>query len=794
MPNRSNRPNQKPPSHSGQDRRGNPQHQRVGRRDPCPEGTSEGNMRAISAPYNFVPLADWVHIPDWSRQVSHDLPFRDGFGGEIAYTLVAESPLLVGGKQQKPADNNPGVVRPFQLSDDKYAIPGSSIKGMLRAVVEIAGFGRMRMVDDQRPGLRDISGKFVSESYINRIRGKVRTGFLRQQADGEQVIVPCKMARLDHRNLEAYFGIQAPIFLTRQSVREKFQRWSELCKTKEISPSHLSFDLEGYDAKCSDSGRYRGTPVFTGQISDSTKRYGKRRDFVFYDPEPRQTIVVRDDSWRDFLHIHGNDEQGKRAEGMSWPGHWKAIHRQGQDVPVFYVEDGGLLRLGLAYMLKLAGDFSIHDMVEHSSRKHLDPPGREHGYDLADLLFGSINGNQQGDALRGRVSCEMAVADGSPKAVQQPDTILNGPKPTYFPNYITQPSNPATWTLRAEQYATYIETQRSRQPTLRGFKRYPARPDDMTSVQRLTGEQETNRKVQVSLHTLPASTAFSGRIVFHNLKREELGALLWTLTFDGNSALRHGLGMGKPFGFGQVRIELNHKDCRLSPNDPSRACGALAEAEVDEFLRVFESHMEEACRQNWRGSPQIANLLVLADPQAASIVSGKGIELRHMRLMRCERDGRRENLNEFQWTKQKPPGPFVLADYATATGRFATGGGNAERGTKLPKSTGAAGTNSAQGTKGGTAYQHPAPQYSESVWTDAVLLYDPSRQAIHARFGTQSTAALKLPSASILIAELGPRFAQLKKKKELKGVSVTVRRLGNLIELLNLAPSPQGDG
>ncbi|HFD17052.1 MAG TPA: hypothetical protein ENJ38_12220, partial [Rhodospirillales bacterium] len=52
-------------------------------------------------------------------------------------------------------------VHPFRLPDGRYAIPGSSLKGLIRAVVEIAGFGRMRMVDDIRPGLRDISGKYV---------------------------------------------------------------------------------------------------------------------------------------------------------------------------------------------------------------------------------------------------------------------------------------------------------------------------------------------------------------------------------------------------------------------------------------------------------------------------------------------------------------------------------------------------------------------------------------------------------------------------------------------------------
>jgi hypothetical protein len=79
---------------------------------------------------------------------------------------------------------------------------------------------------------------------------------------------------------------------------------------------------------------------------------------------------------------------------------------------------------------------------------------------------------------------------------------------------------------------------------------------------------------------------------------------------------------------------------------------------------------EEAAKGHggWEVSPQIANLLAMADPTAASELP-EGMKLRHMHLIaKCERDGRRENINEFQWAKQQPPGPFVLADYGAATG------------------------------------------------------------------------------------------------------------------------------
>lgn len=617
-------------------------------------------LEAISAPYNFVPLANWVHIPDWGAQVSHDLPFRNGCSGEIAYRLIAESPLLVGGKQEKPHDGAPGEIRPFKLPDGRHAVPGSSLKGLLRSTLEIAGFGRMRSVDNVRPGLRDISCRSVSQSYAEKVRNRVQTGFLRRRKDGSQAIVPCKMVRLDHRDLEAALGVSAPIFpAQKKSVKEKYELWREACKRKGWDPKQLSFSAVEGEAKQLGRGSLTGAPVFTGQISDSTKPKGKRRDFVFYAPDTTKTLPVADDVWRDFLRIHGG-EDGKSA--MSWPGHWEEEFRRGAPVPVFYVQDAALLRFGLAYMPKLAGDFSIHDMIRHSSPAHLQEPGLENGYDLADLLFGAINDKRQNDALRGRISCDTAVAASALTFETHEPAILNGPKPTYFPNYITQQTNPENGKLLSGQYATYLQTGQFKAPTLRGFKRYPVRPDSVVGVQKLTEEQKKSTNVQVRLHTLPKGSTLDGRIVFHNLRPEELGALLWSLTWGENPHLRHSLGMGKPFGFGQVRFELLHDKSRLLPNDPTLGTSLLDRARAHDFVQTFQAHMEAACvaaRQagGWKESPQMANLLAMADPAAAKKLP-RGMELRHMRL------DSRLRVNEFSDAKKAA---LALADYAKAT-------------------------------------------------------------------------------------------------------------------------------
>ncbi|MGV6817459.1 MAG: TIGR03986 family type III CRISPR-associated RAMP protein [Thiotrichales bacterium] len=632
----------------------------------CPDNITADNMQAISAPYNFVPLADWVHIPDWSKQVSHDWPFQDGISGEIHYKLVAESPLLVGAEQKPASANAPGEVSPYQLPHKRYAIPGSSLKGMLRSVVEIAGFGRMRMVDDLRPGLRDITGKHVSQSYTDKIRGNVRTGFLRKSLTGELQIIPCKMVRLHHRDIEDYLGAKKPVFphsRDRKSVKDKYTLWKNLCRRKNLQPGTITFDIGDPNAKNLGKGSKTGTVVLTGQISDSTKPKGKKKDFIFYDRIEGAPIPVPDSSWRDFLLIHGDDKP--EQQDMSWPGYWKNEFRSGTDVPVFFLQDGDLLRIGLAYMPKLAGDFTIHNCISHANERHLEAPGIDSGYDLSDLLFGSTNPDDQNSALKSRVSFSMAVAEKQVTPKTQPDTILNGPKPTYFPNYIEQKTDPSGRKLNqthhnSPQYATYIKSAQSKSPVIRGFKRYPARSESHIGVQQLSPEQIDNKNVQVSLNTLPVHSEFNGRINFHNLKPEELGALLWALTWGGDKNLRHSLGMGKSFGFGQVRIKLDAATSQLIMNDPGAEAAPLTQDTARSYIESFVNHMEKVTGRNvsWSESPQISNLISIADP-ASSDNLPNGMRLTHM----CMHSQSRKN--EFVWAKQKVP--FALPEYQQAT-------------------------------------------------------------------------------------------------------------------------------
>ena len=111
----------------------------------------------VTAPFRFARINRWIYEPAWAHLVSHDVPFADGLSGEAEVEITAKSSILVGGDRRKATGNREGKVRPFQLPDDKYAIPGSALQGMVRAILEVAGFGRLGpRVADQKFGFRGL--------------------------------------------------------------------------------------------------------------------------------------------------------------------------------------------------------------------------------------------------------------------------------------------------------------------------------------------------------------------------------------------------------------------------------------------------------------------------------------------------------------------------------------------------------------------------------------------------------------------------------------------------------------
>ena len=573
---------------------------------------------AITAPYNFVPLSDLVYQPDWYNEVTHDIPFEDGLCGTLDIKVTAYTALLVA---KGTIDSS---AEPYRLPNDEYAIPGSSLRGMIRNVLEIASFGKMKNVDDKRYGVRDLYSPFYQEKLSrelgnNEYESQTKSGFL-QFSEGKWSITPCEYARVEHCLLETRLN---HIQLKAKDVNEKYTHWLDKNLTLTTGFTHSGNIPYNHD-KVMRNGKKRELTLHykkvtkltgdNGQLVFTGKMQNKHMEFVFFNPLS-SAVEIKRSVMQGFLHIY-NDSI-----------HWKTLvdlEKKGKlptGIPVFYLpnENNEIASIGLSQMYKLAYENSISDMISYSTPKHLE----NNLFDLAELIFGTLDDDDGKKSLKGRVSFSVAKCEKSKNEVNtfSQKTILNSPKPTFYPNYLKQ--NIKAGSLVGKAYQTYMDDTQ-----LRGWKRYPVRIKEEIPI--LTPEQEKKPDVQIRLNPISASQespiSFYSKVRFHNLKREELGALIWAITWGGDTELYHSLGMGKSFGLG--RVQLNVESTHIISNNNAASPSSLdcSNAFISMMNTVYK-HCFPKHQFGWELSTCMLILKAMADPRKASFKQLKHMEL-----------------------------------------------------------------------------------------------------------------------------------------------------------------------
>ncbi len=577
----------------------------------------------IPSPYNFVPLSDKVFFPEWADQVSMDIPFRDGISGTLKVRVVARTPIYIRAGGAHADRNSPEYWDFFRAAGPggPYAIPGTSLKGMLRSVVEIASFGKMvgtrtptGRVSDHRYAVRDLQNPNLYTSHITETtaqgyRPKVRAAWLAQDGDGGWSLRFCQLARVEQAELEAHFrrpGALAP----RQAAEGKYAqipigtliRFD--CGPEQPHNHSNGKRLVYRRATNLGNGGTEGTIVLTGQPVPRNGQPGRKHmEFIFFQPD-NGTVPVPETVKKDFIFAHS--ELGEnRAPNREWR-FWKERLEHGRQVPVFVLMDeqnpNTISSMGLAMMFRLPYRNSIHQTIGHTSVDHFDGARR----DLAELLFGHV---EETEGLRGRVAVETLLAEGDPLTRPKVETVLSGPKPTYYPNYIRQEAaaNDDEGKMGNASYRTFMDEKAE----IRGWKRFIRPPDGFTP----DPPPPPSEPVATRFKPLPAGTAFAGTIHVHNLQPAELGALVWAVTWGGDRNLRHQLGMGKPYGFGSVTVEV--EEANLGWCDPNRP----EPIDLLSLRRQFEGLMGDWWKEcsdgkPWSLSPQIRALKTIANPEA----------------------------------------------------------------------------------------------------------------------------------------------------------------------------------
>lgn len=605
---------------------------------PRPDSTQVG----AHAPYNFVPLPE--RMVEAQAPIDHDRYVEEARTGWIDCTLETYAPTYIRGMMtvlqygtvgQKNADA-PTAAEKLELAqffsvDEQEsegfpvpAIPGSSLRGMIRAVMEIIGHGRMRWVGDEptftyravaAPGTDPLRQPY--QDMLGRFGSNVRAGYLKQVGEAWTIEPAFTPKQVGWSEAKAYLTVA-----DKQISSQAIPGFTRL-NSPRYKPGYykVTFDVSQRQGKrgaytaITDIGspetghkhRYAGTLVCAGNMKESnpqgdTKR--KKHALVLPVNRDAKPVPVPDEVVEDYL---------KGLSPYQRENLWEKEHGCLKDgAPVFYVLIGGRVAA-----FGHCPNFRVPALAPGSNRaaNPLDfvPPAlRENpAPDLVDAIFGWVEeaGTGPTGQRAGRVSFGDARFAGANDGVwyrTEPITPhpLSGPKSTTFQHYLVQDAslghNPDDKASLAH-YGTPLD-----QTQIRGYKRYwhkgaapdiAATPDEQYG--RDTGKEHESQLTRIM--PLKPGVRFTFRVHFENLREAELGALLWALTLPGapNRSYRHKLGMGKPLGMGAVGIEaqvhITHRRARYKAlfDDAGWRAGAEA-ADSAAYITQFERYVLDA--------------------------------------------------------------------------------------------------------------------------------------------------------------------------------------------------------
>lgn len=587
------------------------------------QGTPLTPDRTSRAPYNFVPLPERVVA---AVESPASLPRHDTYtdptyphSGWIEVRLTTKSPLFIRApltrthydyQESRPERDVTGsttntdfkrrvknISNFFHRGDDRYpVIPGSTLRGMLRTLIEIAGYGKLTEVTERSLVYRAVGdtsslGTWYRRQMLGNNMGagatrilnypshRVHGGYLCKH-HGHWAIRPARSdaATFEESLIHLDYG-HAPSWVDSgsQMVHDVFIK-PEPRRREDRGHDNLSLQLArtstgvlaaqpGVDKP---EGWLPAKLVVSGHMEGDNEKH--MHCAIYEADETAPPILIDDAVWAQY----GLDRDMTRASDRET----RRLEKAGD--PLFYLLDdqNNLVFFGPTMMFRIPYRNRVIDLVPPPLRNPVD-------IDLADAIFGYIRKPEnfpsnalppQGDRSRtyaGRVSVSDAVLETEENS-EIPFTpafsprILASPKATAFQHYLVQSNDCVTDQESLSHYDSPTVDDQGRdcgEPTvIRGHKLYwhqgPRTIDQLRErsenwISSHTGEVKNNSTQHTRMRPVAPGKTFVCKIRFDNLSDVELGALCWALNPSGEFDKKyvHSIGMGKPFGMGAVSIE-----------------------------------------------------------------------------------------------------------------------------------------------------------------------------------------------------------------------------------------------
>lgn len=565
-----------------------------------------------TAPYNFVPLNDVVVQTEWEIEKRNDLSipcipsfakFDDKlYNGYIELEIKNLTALYIRRvKSESESDGLREEEKEFFRIGEKYKIPGSSLRGMVRTLIEIVSYGKFVNSNINRKlYFRNLSLEKYRKKFTNtegtKVEYKVIPGILFKE-NGKYKIKYFEDAKnfyriknsdinyiaSELRDSESNFKNKTPKNYKVYFKQIFFEKPQNIERTIRVQYSQFSYKEGELDKnKISNEqkkGYVKGFLIITGLVPNKTHQWVIEigEDVQVLEISEEVIKSYRQDSTKAFDIFEFMELTGKK------------------EIPVFFLKDANneVVALGHTPFFRVSYEKLIKDHIK--TKDLID----DSIIDIPEAIFGSEKG------WASRVFFEDLELENEPEFYEETSPqILSSPKPTCYQHYLEQDEE-----LNKKEKRERVRMLKDwdSDAKIRGYKLYWHRLTGF-SKQSINDEKykywNEGEKCKDSQHTvikaLKEGKKFRGRIRFQNLSEIELGALLFVL--DLPKGCYHKLGMGKPLGLGTVEIKstlklVNRKERykKLFENGnwylAEKICENGDEANKDFFKRKFEEYI-----------------------------------------------------------------------------------------------------------------------------------------------------------------------------------------------------------
>lgn len=570
-------------------------------------GLTENNSSddVARAPYNFVPLNNSLVLADnLPRKGIHGNYLESRCTGFIECELETLTPIYIRGsltkkevKVQKQAKEKSDFFSPAK----KIRIPGSSLRGMVRNLLEVTSWGKFGFFEEKNLYFRAFAGssKSLREEYSNQMKPE-------DEISGNSI----------YKMSAGYL------------VKDGFNYLIYPAEIDSCGKQFSNIGIEESETKIKDLGKERRYFNYYKLLDDynivvSGKMDNKKNDWIInpINRNPENQIKIPEE---DIVNYKLDESRGKNVPNLL------KLCEDNNEIPCFYVEwTDNEIKYRVSFGHTALFRISYHKSIgEHIPLNNTENKSK---FDFANAVFGSTleeRGSLDKSSLAGRVFFEDAfLLDPTENPIMREGTpqVLLGPKPTSIQLYLEQTEN------NKDTLKNYNDEVR-----IRGNKFYWHKSGLYWEADR--NSISKNKNILTRIKPVKPHTKFKFKIRYENLTENELGALLFILKLPEGCA--HKIGMGKSLGFGSIKITptlyISNRRKRYSTLFVNNNSWNLAETKqendaIDEIISIFESHIltkigieEKGSDDSLWNTPRLKQLRTLLD-----VENGKKLEQEH---------------------------------------------------------------------------------------------------------------------------------------------------------------------